>query len=133
MSPELEKILYDKYPKIFDSNDHMTRYGISCGDGWFNIIDSLCRNIQSHVEYLSAGIEDEEEKQSIQVVAQQIKEKFGSLRFYHSNGDDYISGMVRMAESFSEKTCEYCGNKAEVRTKGWIKNLCSNCAIEKKS
>lgn len=55
---------------------------------------------------------------------QQIKEKFGGLRFYYEGGDDEISGMVRIAERWTNKTCETCGNKGERRSGGWIRTLC---------
>lgn len=55
---------------------------------------------------------------------EQIKEKFGGLRFYYQGGDDEISGMVRMAESWANHACETCGNKGERRSGGWIRTLC---------
>ena len=54
----------------------------------------------------------------------QIKEKFGGLRFYYEGGDDHISGMVRMAELWAGRTCEKCGNKGERRQGGWVRTLC---------
>lgn len=59
-----------------------------------------------------------------QVVVQQVKEKFGSLRFYYSGGDDYIGGLVSMAESMSGITCEECGAPGETGGTGWITTLC---------
>ena len=55
---------------------------------------------------------------------QQIKEKFGGLRFYYDGGNDEISGMVRMAEAWADRTCEVCGNKGKHRSGGWIRTLC---------
>lgn len=55
---------------------------------------------------------------------QQIKEKFGGLRFYYDGGDDQISGMVRMAEVWADSTCEKCGNKGTRRQGGWVRTLC---------
>jgi hypothetical protein len=55
---------------------------------------------------------------------EQIKEKFGGLRFYYQGGNDEISGMVRMAELWAGRTCEKCGNKGERRSGGWIRTLC---------
>ena len=137
MSPELEEKLLKKYPKIFpisggNSNDEVKRssliasYGIDCGDGWYTIIDTLCGSMQSHIDAKIEGL-DKEDTEHYQVVAEQVKEKYGTLRFYHYNGDEYISGMIRMAESMSSKICEDCGSKSEVVTKGWIRNLCMNC------
>ena len=62
-----------------------------------------------------------------QVTLDQVKEKFGTLRFYYSGGDDEISGMVRMAESMSGVTCEGCGNPGERRGGGWVHTYCTPC------
>lgn len=58
------------------------------------------------------------------VRAQQIKEKFGGLRFYYDGGDDEVSGMVRMAEAWAGYSCEECGAPGERRSGGWIRTLC---------
>lgn len=62
-----------------------------------------------------------------QVTLDQVKEKFGTLRFYYSGGDDTIDGMVRLAESMSGVTCEECGNIGERRGGGWIHTFCTPC------
>jgi len=59
-----------------------------------------------------------------QVTLDQVKEKFGTLRFYYSGGDDYIRGLVSMAESMSGVTCEECGNPGTQTPGGWIKTVC---------
>ena len=59
-----------------------------------------------------------------QVTLDQVKEKFGTLRFYYTGGDDEISGLVRMAESMSGVTCEECGNPGETKGQGWVVTLC---------
>ena len=62
-----------------------------------------------------------------QVTLDQVKEKFGTLRFYYSGGDDYISGMVSLAESMTGVTCEECGNTGERRGGGWVHTYCTPC------
>jgi hypothetical protein len=62
-----------------------------------------------------------------QVTLDQVKEKFGTLRFYYSGGDDYISGMVSLAESLTSVTCEGCGNVGERRGGGWVHTYCEPC------
>jgi hypothetical protein len=67
-----------------------------------------------------------------QVTVDQVKEKFGSLRFYYSGGDPYIRGLVSMAESMSSVTCETCGNPAEVQNDGgWYRSICNACEEQK--
>jgi len=62
-----------------------------------------------------------------QVTLDQVKEKFGTLRFYYTGGDEYISGMVTMAEAMSGCTCEGCGNPGERHGGGWVRTLCTTC------
>jgi hypothetical protein len=64
-----------------------------------------------------------------QVVAQQVKEKFGTLRFYYSGGEDYISNVVSFAEYLSGRICENCGamNEKVGHTSGWITTVCAVC------
>lgn len=62
-----------------------------------------------------------------QVVASQVKEKFGTLRFYYDGGDEYIHGLAAMAEAMSARTCESCGNPARSSNNGWIITMCQPC------
>jgi hypothetical protein len=130
------------------------------GSGWFFLINGLCSMIQTHIdkkihkrkkglinftkmlirkcflkfnipnkmipmveyEYITKGIP--------QVVAKQVKEKFGKLCFYYSGGDDYIKSLVDFAEYLSGKICEDCGAMNEnvgYTTNGWIRIVCSQC------
>ena len=58
----------------------------------------------------------------------QIKEKYGGLRFYYSGGDIYIDGLTSLAESLSYKICEDCGSTKDIGyTKGWIATMCQDC------
>ena len=119
MKQELDDKLVAKYPKIFATVKHT-----ECGDGWYQIINALCANIQSHTDWWNTNRETRPVVE--QVVVEQCKEKFGTLRFYYEGGDDQIAGMVRMAEAMSEVTCEVCGNGGTLRGGGWIKTLCDH-------
>ena len=67
-----------------------------------------------------------------QVVVRQVKEKFGGLRFYTEGGDEYIQGMIYMAEHLSISTCEVCGKPGRRGRKGsQIVTLCEEHAKEK--
>lgn len=65
------------------------------------------------------------------VVLEQVKEKFGTLRFYYEGGDQIVDGLVRMAEALSGSTCEVCGAPGHQRSGGWIKTLCDTHAQKK--
>jgi hypothetical protein len=106
-------------------------WGFECDDGWFNVIDVLCHEIQHYIDWKSKD-SSEEEKESLQVIATQVKEKFGSLRFYYYGGDDVIEGMVSFAESLTGRTCEACGSVGHKRGGGWIKVLCDSCEEKRK-
>jgi len=64
---------------------------------------------------------------TIVVEATQVKEKYGSLRFYYTGGDEFIRGICWMAEGLSECTCEECGSPATQNGRGWISTLCDPC------
>jgi hypothetical protein len=137
MTEEEDKILCQKYPKIFKNRDGSIMdtcmaWGFECDSGWFDIIDILCHEIQHHIDWKYKDLPDEE-RELIQVVADQVKEKYGTLRFYYHGGDEAVEGMVSMAESMTHRTCENCGCPGEPRGGGWIKTLCGNCDDERKT
>lgn len=78
MKEELQKKLFEKYPKIFGQKDlPMTQtamcWGISCGDGWYDIIDTLCAHLQNivdkpyeEIEIYQRLINQEKEKNALQ-------------------------------------------------------------------
>jgi hypothetical protein len=124
MKKELDEYLCKVYPKMMvNRNKPMTEtcmcWGFECGDGWFQILNQLMGNIQSHIDW-----QNRDKEVVPQVTLDQVKEKFGTLRFYYSGGDDYIRGMVTMAESMSGVTCETCGNPGTRTGGGWIKTAC---------
>lgn len=124
MTPQLDSQLVEKYPKILGKLGYT-----ECSDGWYDIIDTLCQQIQNHVDHkIRNSSMTQEEQDEFQVTAAQIKSKFGSLRFYSYGGDETTSGMIQMAEAMSYRVCEYCSNKANQQNiGGWIHTACSNC------
>ena len=78
-----------------------------CGDGWYEIIDSLCGIIQSRCDFRNNVVN--ESKYSIghrlymQTECTNIKYKEETMRFYYKDGDSFIDGAVQMAEEMSAK------------------------------
>ena len=123
MKKELEDKLYAKYPKIFVQRKlPMTQtcmcWGIETGDGWYWLIDNLCEVLQWDIDHFKDP----------QIEATQVKEKFGTLRFYTNGENDEQGGMISLAEFMSGSICENCGSTEDVtQTKGWIVTLCKKC------
>lgn len=66
-----------------------------------------------------------------QVVAVQVKEKFGTLRFYYDGGDRTVQDLVNLAESMSARTCEICGatdDSVHMSKTGWVTVRCERCS-----
>ena len=58
----------------------------------------------------------------------QVKEKWGGLRFYVGPHEDFLEGMIVLAENISYTICEQCGNPGSTEgSKSWIKTLCKDC------
>ena len=124
MKKELEKKLFEAYPKIFAQKDMRPQetclcWGISTGNGWYKIIDKLCSKIQKYV--------DSNEVKQVQTV--QVKEKFGGLRFYVDGAPEEVYKYIYEAEGESLVTCEECGSKDRVKQSvaGWTSTLCHKC------
>ena len=116
--------------KDLDKTQTAMCWGVSCGDGWYDLIDELCSNIQNHVINFNRN-KSEEDHMVCQAV--QVKEKFGGLCFYTYGADQYINGMVDFAESLSYSICSECGSRSEKNksNRGWIYTLCRECKENK--
>jgi len=164
MDKKLELELVKKYPSLYQDYNGNMKYtcmcwGFSCGNGWFNIIDNLSKQIT-----------DLEKKYNIKVIADQVKEKFGGLRFYYHTYDkptqkkrnhwfqnlmykrklakqywkiiefrkkfwknpvEKVSYFVDKAEILSYETCELCSKPGSAKNEGWVYTLCDDCRNKK--
>ena len=107
--------LVSHYPRLYSNyTESVTKscmaFGFECGDGWFDIIWDL-----------SAKLEP------LGVIASQVKEKYGTLRFYIYNGSDEAFDLIDQAELASGRTCEECGEPGKTTDMGWARTLCSSC------
>ena len=127
MTEKQQQVLIQKYPKLLVQNSPaqhpFDQRGIEFDSGWDDLFDKLCSNIQRYLDY---------NKELKQTTLAQGKEKFGSLTTYWDNTDDYIRGLVSMAQTISYGICERCGTNQNVtqNKKGWIKTWCKDCREE---
>src|SRR5277367_5538928 len=56
----------------------------------------------------------------------QVKEKFGTLRFYCSSAAA-IDKYIRLAERLSSITCEDCGKSGKRNDSSWVRTQCGAC------
>jgi hypothetical protein len=128
MNDQNTEILKRAFPNVFKQN-----FYFECGDGWFEIISKIASFINDQTAHCSAV---------------QVKEKFGSLRFYINweidgygasvvpqETLDKIYEFISSMEISSKSVCEDCGtnldssNKASQKKLGyWIRNICQECS-----
>jgi hypothetical protein len=118
---QFARSMEERFPKMLEG-----KYGgFAVGTGWWPIIEKLCSNVQHHIDWKNEQFEKYGRGEKVkQVVVEQIKEKFGGLRFYYQGGDDTTSGMITMAETWASASCEECGAPGKRTSGGWIKTLC---------
>jgi len=127
---EFVKRLEEKYPQMFSQ----PYGGVAVGAGWWPIIESLCANIQNYTDWKNEQKDKFQRGEGCQqVVVEQIKEKFGGLRFYYIGGDDTINGMVTMAETWADHSCEECGKPGKKHGGGWVRTLCDEHEAERQA
>jgi hypothetical protein len=115
MNRQNNEYLIAEYPNLYQGcslspEQSNMAFGFECDDGWFDIIKDL-----------SAKLEP------MGVVASQVKEKYGTLRFYVTMATDEAFDLIDAAEEKSATTCELCGLPGELTGKGWVKTLCEAC------
>lgn len=113
--------LIGRYPALYRGHllpitQNLMAFGFECGDGWFKIIDQLSADI--------TAIDKD-------VMAVQVKEKYGGLRFYIEGGAEHIYDLIDEAEERSLVTCERCGEPGTTRNEGWVYTMCDKCWKEK--
>ena len=131
MTADQQQILFDRYPKLFRQKDLPKTqtcmcWGITCGPGWFQLLDDLCAQLALldrvagvHVEFM------------------QLKSKLATLRAYYdivelpeypgedqANWHNIVAAIVETAERRSASTCEETGRYGDLYVRGgWYKTL----------
>lgn len=126
MNRELDDRLCKDFPNLFADRNASMEVTCMCwgfpGDGWYGIIREAAEKLEPLILAYKREFPNEEAPR-----AAQVKEKFGTLRFYLTHGTDPMYDIVNEAEEKSTTTCESCGAKGKLRKGGWLKTLCNTC------
>jgi hypothetical protein len=147
--------LYQDFPVLYRDarpgvEDSCVQWGFSCGDGWYQLIRKFSAAIEAEAKKLGLDTQSEEWPRALQV-----KEKFGTLRFYvvtpadssesqsEGVGVESVGGVVSIrpiarvqsirelvsqAEATSAEICETCGAPGSLNTDGgWWRTTCGHC------
>ena len=98
------------------------RDGVQCGvnvpPGWFGLVLALCLQLE-RIAQQQEGLEQEP------VRVDQIKEKFGELRFYLDRYDTECEQLINVFMRASRQICTLCGQPATRNLKqNWIQTYC---------
>ncbi len=130
MDKEIEIELVKKYPKILrdykgDPMQTCMAWGFEFDDGWKDLIDKCLHKLQYFCDLSS------KQQKPVQVVATQMKEKYGTLSFYFtgeggtSEDWDIIDDIISGTEIKSSQVCEVSGEHGCLCSRGgWYKTLC---------
>jgi len=113
--------LISSYPYLFSKISY-----IETDKGWESIILTTCQFLHSQNSNINSPN---------QLCFSQIKEKFGSIRFYldinpYPNSTNlYINGFLLAMEKISHYICESCGNPGSIQQfNNTLKCQCPTCA-----
>jgi hypothetical protein len=128
MNQKLDKYLVKKCPTLFADRYKSMRetcmcWGFDCGDGWYDLLKEACFALEPIMAALKA--KDPEGWSFGYYRASQIKEKYGTLRFYLSGNTPETDAIIDKAERRSSVTCEQCGKPGKMRGRGWLYTACN--------
>lgn len=120
MREDLDQALVKDFPNLYrDRNGNMRTTAMCWGfpnDGW----EPLLREASAKIEALILAYPED---QRPNFRALQVKEKFGTLRFY-IRGDSQMQAIANEAERKSSSVCEECGAPGVLREGSWIRTTC---------
>lgn len=105
MNPDNTAHLFERFDRFYrgrhlpDTQNSMC-YGFQCGDGWFDLIWQLSEQIETYCQ---------QHPEAAELMAVQVKEKFGELRFYTQPKIWDVEYLIEAARLRSLTTCELTG------------------------
>ena len=106
-----------RYKELKTQHGRILGQGLECDAGWINLITVLCDRLQHATDNMGAP----------QVETFQVKEKFGTLRFYFTQCSEHQRGLIDLACAMSSKTCEHCGRPGSMWvSRGYFHTACDD-------
>jgi len=115
--------LLESFPRLYRKGGMFREF--ECGDGWHRIVYDLSVAVEASAR--QRGVDPDSDQWPL---VQQVKEKYGALRFYLWNANEEMGKLVEEAERQSLRTCEQCAQAGRVRNGGWVRTLCDRCERE---
>lgn len=126
MNKNLTEKLIDRFPYIINPDNIGLQWGtgIDCNDGWYNLIYTLLEKIEEVYKRNNRSMDD--------FIVEQIKEKYGELRFYATTDLKEAFDLIDEYENLSATICENCGKSGSLHTNSnrYMLTLCEDCAIK---
>ncbi len=126
MKKELDEALVKDFPLTFARDAHgrepWSMFGFECSDGWEPSIRKTAEKLEPLI--VAAKEKDPEGYEAGYYRTSQLKEKFGTGRWYLSGGSDEMHDLVSAWESETQTICETCGSIGELHGGGWLYTAC---------
>ena len=107
MDTKLSNRLFKKY-KFLRKKEMPS--GFECGDGWYQIIDDMCKELRGcHM------LKDD-------FVVTRVYDKYGDMAVHSRNGNNATRCIIEDAMELSEEICDACGQNKELES-------CPKCTI----
>lgn len=119
---EQNKKLIERYPFLsIHKGEYEFTWLDSMPDGWRNCFGLLmCEDILNTLTIFKI------DPKTYKIL--QIKEKYGSLRWYDNGCPNEVSDIIDKYEFLSKHTCIMCGKLGVPVYGGWISPYCDDCA-----
>jgi len=111
MKIELQRYLKKKFPELYPQD-----FSFECNDGWFRLLLWLSRYLEMYITQQNemAKTNPQYYQPVKQIVARQVKQKFGTLRFYSDGGNQHTESVIDYTTFISGYICEQTGNTIDV-------------------
>lgn len=122
---EYDTLMCTSFPNLYrnryaDMRTTAMCWGFEIGPGWRKLVYDL----STKLEPIIAQWKKEYPEEEYFPCASQVKEKYGTLRFYMTSATDEMWNLTEEAESASSTICETCGAPGKLAGYSWYYTTC---------